>query len=270
MCWSPLNLGKGLVAPVWATTLGWVLTLSSVSLLPIWAVYALLTTPGTLPQVIQAQVHLFITVYFLKILYVNYSYIFDAAALPAPVQPWQTLLTGLSPLVHQQLGAPVRPHTAPGGETKEAHHNIQECITVQLGMLLGQSGVAKRGFKVRLLLLDLLVLLFPLRQKVLLLAAWTQRAQLVCPKHLTNYRRVEPPGALRLIIWDGKRYRVVQPRGSLSLNQWAWVKIHQKKLIRKVNIRLVTCSCRIVFGLLSCHGNTDVLLDTCVTSWSYT
>uniref|UniRef100_A0A3B5MYM9 Transporter n=1 Tax=Xiphophorus couchianus TaxID=32473 RepID=A0A3B5MYM9_9TELE len=50
--WSPLSLGKGLVAPVWATTLGWILTLSSVSLLPIWAVYALVTTPGTLPQVI--------------------------------------------------------------------------------------------------------------------------------------------------------------------------------------------------------------------------
>ncbi|XP_005805062.2 sodium- and chloride-dependent GABA transporter 2-like isoform X1 [Xiphophorus maculatus] len=48
--WSPLSLGKGLVAPVWATTLGWILTLSSVSLLPIWAVYALVTTPGTLPQ----------------------------------------------------------------------------------------------------------------------------------------------------------------------------------------------------------------------------
>ncbi|XP_039998127.1 sodium- and chloride-dependent GABA transporter 2-like isoform X2 [Xiphias gladius] len=48
--WSPLNLGKGLVAPVWATTLGWLLTLSSVSLLPIWAIYALVTTPGSLPQ----------------------------------------------------------------------------------------------------------------------------------------------------------------------------------------------------------------------------
>ncbi|KAM6893832.1 sodium- and chloride-dependent GABA transporter 2-like [Xenentodon cancila] len=48
--WSPLSLGKGLVAPTWATTLGWILTLSSVSLLPIWAIYALVTTPGTLPQ----------------------------------------------------------------------------------------------------------------------------------------------------------------------------------------------------------------------------
>lgn len=53
--WSPLSLGKGLVAPVWATTLGWLLTLSSVSLLPIWAIYALVTTPGTLPQVIPAH-----------------------------------------------------------------------------------------------------------------------------------------------------------------------------------------------------------------------
>ncbi|XP_023259733.1 sodium- and chloride-dependent GABA transporter 2-like [Seriola lalandi dorsalis] len=50
VCWSPLSLGNGLVAPVWATTLGWLLTLSSVSLLPIWAIYALVTTPGTLPQ----------------------------------------------------------------------------------------------------------------------------------------------------------------------------------------------------------------------------
>lgn len=49
--WSPLSLGKGLVAPAWATALGWLLTLSSVSLLPAWAVYALASTPGTLPQV---------------------------------------------------------------------------------------------------------------------------------------------------------------------------------------------------------------------------
>ncbi|XP_071779911.2 sodium- and chloride-dependent GABA transporter 2-like [Centroberyx gerrardi] len=48
--WSPLSLVKGLEAPGWATTLGWLLTLSSVSLLPIWAIYALATTPGTLPQ----------------------------------------------------------------------------------------------------------------------------------------------------------------------------------------------------------------------------
>ncbi|KAL1022368.1 hypothetical protein UPYG_G00025760 [Umbra pygmaea] len=48
--WSPLSLGKGLVAPGWATALGWLLTLSSVSLLPIWAIYALATTPGSLKQ----------------------------------------------------------------------------------------------------------------------------------------------------------------------------------------------------------------------------
>jgi len=52
--WSPLALEKGLVAPLWATALGWILTFSSVSLLPIWAVYALATTPGTLPQVTPA------------------------------------------------------------------------------------------------------------------------------------------------------------------------------------------------------------------------
>ncbi|KAM3857164.1 sodium- and chloride-dependent GABA transporter 2-like [Diretmus argenteus] len=50
VCWSPLSLGKGLVAPGWATTLGWILTFSSISLLPIWAIYALATTPGTLAQ----------------------------------------------------------------------------------------------------------------------------------------------------------------------------------------------------------------------------
>nr|XP_019969060.1 PREDICTED: sodium- and chloride-dependent GABA transporter 2-like [Paralichthys olivaceus]XP_019969061.1 PREDICTED: sodium- and chloride-dependent GABA transporter 2-like [Paralichthys olivaceus] len=50
VCWAPLSLGKGLVAPVWATTLGWLLTLSSVSLLPFWAIYALVTTPGSLTQ----------------------------------------------------------------------------------------------------------------------------------------------------------------------------------------------------------------------------
>ena len=49
--WSPLTLGKGLAAPGWATGLGWLLTSSSVSLLPLWALYALATTPGTLAQV---------------------------------------------------------------------------------------------------------------------------------------------------------------------------------------------------------------------------
>lgn len=48
------------MAPVWATTLGWVLTLSSVSLLPIWAIYALVTTPGTLPQVTLVFLELFL------------------------------------------------------------------------------------------------------------------------------------------------------------------------------------------------------------------
>uniref|UniRef100_A0A665X6K8 Transporter n=1 Tax=Echeneis naucrates TaxID=173247 RepID=A0A665X6K8_ECHNA len=52
--WSPLSLGKGLVAPLWATMLGWFLTFSSVSLLPIWAIYAVATTPGTLASNIYA------------------------------------------------------------------------------------------------------------------------------------------------------------------------------------------------------------------------
>lgn len=51
VCWSPLSLGKGIVAPGWATALGWLLTLSSVSLLPLCALYALATTPGSLTQV---------------------------------------------------------------------------------------------------------------------------------------------------------------------------------------------------------------------------
>uniref|UniRef100_A0A4W5JXF6 Transporter n=1 Tax=Hucho hucho TaxID=62062 RepID=A0A4W5JXF6_9TELE len=51
VCWSPLSLGKGIVTPGWATALGWLLTLSSVSLLPLCALYALATTPGSLTQV---------------------------------------------------------------------------------------------------------------------------------------------------------------------------------------------------------------------------
>nr|XP_046175454.1 sodium- and chloride-dependent GABA transporter 2-like isoform X1 [Oncorhynchus gorbuscha]XP_046175455.1 sodium- and chloride-dependent GABA transporter 2-like isoform X1 [Oncorhynchus gorbuscha] len=50
VCWSPLSLGKGIVAPGWATALGWLLTLSSVSLLPLCALYALATTTGSLTQ----------------------------------------------------------------------------------------------------------------------------------------------------------------------------------------------------------------------------
>ncbi|CAL8406833.1 unnamed protein product [Arctogadus glacialis] len=46
--WSPLRLTKGLVSPAWATALGWLLTLSSVSLIPIWALYLLVITPGPL------------------------------------------------------------------------------------------------------------------------------------------------------------------------------------------------------------------------------
>ncbi|CAG06703.1 unnamed protein product, partial [Tetraodon nigroviridis] len=48
--WSPLSLVRGLVAPAWATALGLILTFSSVSLLPIWAIYAFSVTPGTLRQ----------------------------------------------------------------------------------------------------------------------------------------------------------------------------------------------------------------------------
>uniref|UniRef100_A0A8C5F4D9 Transporter n=1 Tax=Gadus morhua TaxID=8049 RepID=A0A8C5F4D9_GADMO len=49
--WSPLRLTKGLVSPAWATGLGWLLTLSSVSLIPIWALYLLVITPGPLLEV---------------------------------------------------------------------------------------------------------------------------------------------------------------------------------------------------------------------------
>lgn len=55
--WHPLTLVKGLVAPAWATALGWFLACSSVSLLPIWAIYALSTTPGTLTQVTPAPLY---------------------------------------------------------------------------------------------------------------------------------------------------------------------------------------------------------------------
>ncbi|KAJ8340107.1 hypothetical protein SKAU_G00347400 [Synaphobranchus kaupii] len=48
--WSPVTLAKGLVAPGWAIALGWLLCLSTVSTLPLWATYALLTTPGSLRQ----------------------------------------------------------------------------------------------------------------------------------------------------------------------------------------------------------------------------
>uniref|UniRef100_H2TT73 Transporter n=1 Tax=Takifugu rubripes TaxID=31033 RepID=H2TT73_TAKRU len=44
------TLSPGLVAPAWATALGLVLTFSSVSLIPIWAIYAFSVTPGTLAQ----------------------------------------------------------------------------------------------------------------------------------------------------------------------------------------------------------------------------
>ncbi|KAG9334819.1 hypothetical protein JZ751_006449, partial [Albula glossodonta] len=46
--WTPPVLAKRLVAPGWAIGLGWLLTLSSVSMLPVWATYALLKTPGSL------------------------------------------------------------------------------------------------------------------------------------------------------------------------------------------------------------------------------
>ncbi|XP_048123847.1 sodium- and chloride-dependent GABA transporter 2-like isoform X2 [Alosa alosa] len=50
VCWAPLDLGKVVVAPTWASGLGWLLTLSSVSMLPLWALYALINTPGSLKQ----------------------------------------------------------------------------------------------------------------------------------------------------------------------------------------------------------------------------
>ncbi|KAJ8417707.1 hypothetical protein AAFF_G00225500 [Aldrovandia affinis] len=48
--WSPPILANGLAAPGWALAVGWLLTLSSLSMLPLWATYALLTTPGSLHQ----------------------------------------------------------------------------------------------------------------------------------------------------------------------------------------------------------------------------
>ncbi|KAJ8253227.1 hypothetical protein GJAV_G00210490 [Gymnothorax javanicus] len=57
VCWSPLTLGNGLKAPGWAVALGWILALSSLSLLPLWAVYSLITTPGSLSQRFQRLCH---------------------------------------------------------------------------------------------------------------------------------------------------------------------------------------------------------------------
>uniref|UniRef100_A0A8C1UFJ2 Transporter n=1 Tax=Cyprinus carpio TaxID=7962 RepID=A0A8C1UFJ2_CYPCA len=51
MFWSPLTLANGVTAPRWARAMGWMLTLSSVSLLPLCAIYSLMNTPGTLQQV---------------------------------------------------------------------------------------------------------------------------------------------------------------------------------------------------------------------------
>ncbi|KAL7845873.1 hypothetical protein AOLI_G00240650 [Acnodon oligacanthus] len=55
--WSPLKLGKGVVAPAWATALGWLLALSSVSLLPLWTIYALMNTHGTFIQRLRILCH---------------------------------------------------------------------------------------------------------------------------------------------------------------------------------------------------------------------
>uniref|UniRef100_A0A4W4GSV0 Uncharacterized protein n=1 Tax=Electrophorus electricus TaxID=8005 RepID=A0A4W4GSV0_ELEEL len=49
--WSPLTLRKGVAAPAWTTALGWLLVLSSVSLLPLCAIYALVNAHGTFVQV---------------------------------------------------------------------------------------------------------------------------------------------------------------------------------------------------------------------------
>lgn len=51
MRWSPLTLANGVTAPGWASAMGWTLTLSSVSLLPVCALYTLMNTPGNLQQV---------------------------------------------------------------------------------------------------------------------------------------------------------------------------------------------------------------------------
>ncbi|XP_039543765.1 sodium- and chloride-dependent GABA transporter 2-like isoform X4 [Pimephales promelas] len=50
MFWSPLTLANGVTAPGWASVMGWTLTLSSVSLLPVCALYTLINTPGNIHQ----------------------------------------------------------------------------------------------------------------------------------------------------------------------------------------------------------------------------
>ncbi|KAJ8255696.1 hypothetical protein COCON_G00195600 [Conger conger] len=57
VCWSPLTLSNGLEAPGWLTALGWMLTLSSVSLLPLWAIYTLATSSGSLTQRLERLCH---------------------------------------------------------------------------------------------------------------------------------------------------------------------------------------------------------------------
>ncbi|KAI1899701.1 hypothetical protein AGOR_G00064480 [Albula goreensis] len=57
VCWSPLTLVNGLEAPGWATALGWLLAVSSVSLIPLWAIYSLLTTSGSLSQRLHKLCH---------------------------------------------------------------------------------------------------------------------------------------------------------------------------------------------------------------------
>ncbi|KAJ8350973.1 hypothetical protein SKAU_G00261030 [Synaphobranchus kaupii] len=50
VCWSPLTLSNGVEAPGWATALGWMLNLSSISMVPLCAVYLLVTSSGSLAQ----------------------------------------------------------------------------------------------------------------------------------------------------------------------------------------------------------------------------
>lgn len=123
MHWSPLNLGKGLVAPAWATTLGWLLALSSVSLLPIWAIYALATTPGTLPQVTPELIF-----HQNKILKLNRikGIVYKVTLTFCPTIALQTSVQACPNLIWGPPTNSLQPRTAPDREAKGAGHRHPE------------------------------------------------------------------------------------------------------------------------------------------------
>lgn len=58
--YTPLVFNQWYEYPTWANVLGWVLALSSILLVPGFALYMLATSPGTLKQVGERNIQLFI------------------------------------------------------------------------------------------------------------------------------------------------------------------------------------------------------------------